>query len=455
MLMGAAAAPALAQNALVDLSDVDVSHGLVRVTNVADGDTVVASVGGLLARRNEDPGDDHYVYFDVADDVLFARTPPEVYVTFHYFDNAGVSLRLQYDSRTAPYKDTPAIGTTGSNVWKVHTVILNDAYFANRQNGGADFRIAAPPGATFYVDLAYIRVPAAHMPAVRVSPAQHFDVRPQPWRDICARWSEWTRARGRAEMLGSADHVLDSVSSPELADCFDNVNGSHLSFSLEVPVLKETADCPSGRACFDAHVGLWERLSALGARIDSFYLDEPFFAVRTFRDELPYGDHDAINQVIIWMQLVRERYPRAQIIHVEPYPALSAEALSWWLAALHAACAAHGLPVLDFFVLDHDWAAPGWSYPGIRQVQAQSRALGIPFGILFWASNQKNSTADGAWLTGLMRQGRMYRRAGIVPDLYDINDFMAIPRTTVPESEPGTYTHSIERFTTTFVRRRY
>jgi hypothetical protein len=456
VLAGAAGAtPAQAQNAVVDLADVDVSHALVRVGDVADGETIPVSVGGLAARRNADPGDDFYVYFDVADDVLFARTPREVYVTFHYFDNAGVVFRVQYDSTTAAYKDTAGFATTGTNVWKVHTVVLRDVLFANRQNGGADFRIAAQPGATFYVDLAYVRVPAAHMPIVRISPAQHPDVRPQPWRDLCNRWSEWPTVRSRTEMLGSADHILNSIGNAELADCFDNINASDVSLSVEVPVLKETAECPNGPACFDAHVGIWDRFVGLGARIGSFYLDEPFFAVRTYRQQLPYTDAEAVNQVVAWMRLVRQRYPHAQIIHVEPYPALSAATLSWWLSALHAACAAHGVPVLDFFVLDHDWAAPGWNFAGIRLVQSRSRALAIPFGVLFWASNQKNSTGDTDWQEGLTRQGRMYRRANIFPDLYDINDFMAIPRTTVPETEEGTFTRSVRRFTTAFVRRRY
>jgi hypothetical protein len=447
--------PVLAQNVSIDLAEVDISHGVSRVETVSDGDTVPVAAGHLLARRNENPAEDHYIYFDVADSFAFARTPPEVHLTFHYLDVAAVPLWIQYDSTTEVYKNTTPFLTTGTGVWKVHTVVLRDAYFANRQNGGADFRIASVPGAAFYVDLAYARVPAAHMPAVRISPAQDRQVRPQPWRDICSRWAEWSSARSRTEMLGSADHILHSIPAAELADCFEKINGSHVSLSVDAPVLKETQECPSGQACFDAHVGLWEGFQALGADIRSFYMDEPFFAVRTYRQELPYADHDAINQVVIWMRQVRERYPHAQLMQVEPYPALSPADLNWWQRALHAACAAHGVPVLDFFILDHDWAAPGWSYPGIRQIQAQSRALGVPFGVLFWASNQKTSTSDADWRLGLMRQGRMYERAGIVPDLFDINDFMAIPAATVPDSVSSTYTYSIRTFVDRYVRRRY
>ena len=74
-------------------------------------------------------------------------------MTFHYFDRAGLTLSLQYDSTTAAYQNGPALTTAGTNTWKAHTVILRDTHFRNRQNGGADFRIAAPPGVTFDVDL--------------------------------------------------------------------------------------------------------------------------------------------------------------------------------------------------------------------------------------------------------------------------------------------------------------
>jgi hypothetical protein len=448
-----AAGAGAGENALVDLRPVDLRHGLAHVATVADGQTRPVVIGGLEARRNEDPADDHYMYFDVDDGLLSGARPPEVHVLFHYFDVPGVSLRLQYDGALAAYQDTAAFSTAGTHTWKVHTVVLRDAAFRNRQNGGADFRIAALPGSTFYVDLVYVRVPAARLPAVRISPAQHRDVRPGPWRDVCSRWSEWSNARARADMIGSADHILHSIDGADLFDCFQRINDSHLELSVDAPVLKETAECPSGHACFHAHVGLWDRLAGLGARISSFYMDEPFLASRIHPEQLPYDDAQAVSEVVAWMRLVRERHPHAQIIQVEPYPALSVADLTWWLRALHAACAAQGVPVLDFFVLDHDWTAPGWTFPGIREIQAQSRALGVPFGVLFWAANQKTSTRDADWRRGLMRQGLKYQRAGIVPDLYDINDFMAIPVATVPDTDRSSYTYSVKLFVGRYVRR--
>jgi hypothetical protein len=253
-------------------------------------------------------------------------------------------------------------------------------------------------------------------------------------------------------MVGSADHLIASVANGELSDCFARLDAAGLGLSLEVPVLKEAAECRTGAGCFAAREGAWQRLMGLGAVIGSFYVDEPFLAARAHREVLGLSDADAVNEVVTWMRLVRERHPYAQIAQVEPYPALSSADLGWWQRALHDACAAHGVPILDFFVLDHDWAAPGWNFPEVAAVQAQSRALGVPFGVLFWAANKKTSTSDADWRRGLMRQGWRYQRAGIVPDLYDINDFMAIPAATVPDTDRSTYTGSVKTFIGRFVK---
>ena len=453
LVLLALAAPALAQNATVDLRDVDRAHSLRRV-EVADGETVPVTVAGLRARRNQDPARDHYVYFDVADAVLFAETPVEVRLTFHYLDRPGLTLWVEYDATASAYKRAPSFRTTGTNTWKARTEVLRDAYFANRQNGGADFRIAAPPGAAFTLDLVYVRVPASRLPAVRISPAQGEDVRPTGWRDLCTRWSEWRDARARVDMVGSADHLIASVPESELAECFARIDAASLSLSLEVPVLKPDAGCRGGASCFAARAPVWRRLADAGAVIGSFYMDEPLLAARTRPDALGLTDAEAVNQVVEWMRLARERYPYAQLMLVEPYPAIPAADLGWWQRALHAACAAQGVPILDFFVLDHDWTAPGWNFPEVAALQAQSRALGVPFGVLFWAADKKDSTDDSAWRRGLMRQGLKYQLAGIAPDLYDINDFMAIPAVTVPDDDRGSYTYSVKMFVGRYVRRR-
>jgi len=141
-----------------DLGGIDMEHDLRRVGGVPDGDTEPVDIGGRQARRNVDPDEDHYFYFNASDDFAYAGSRQELYVTVDYYDTGDGSIGLQYDSNTgedleAKYKSGGGITMTGSNEWRQHAFHLTDAWFGNRQNGGADFRIAGHDGTVFYLDV--------------------------------------------------------------------------------------------------------------------------------------------------------------------------------------------------------------------------------------------------------------------------------------------------------------
>jgi hypothetical protein len=118
--------------------------------NWDDGRTEPVTGASGPARRAipHQAGQPHYVYFNVTPG-LPANGP--TYVQVEYLDEGAGALRLQYDStdETAPlagrYKDAEEVRLTNTGAWKRHTWTLNDARFAGRQNGGADFRLALGP----------------------------------------------------------------------------------------------------------------------------------------------------------------------------------------------------------------------------------------------------------------------------------------------------------------------
>ena len=403
------ASDVFAQNVTADLSDVDTAHGLERV-DVADGDTIPVTLAGLRARQNADPADDHYVYFDVADSrPLRADAAPRSTSPSTTSTDPGAASGIQYDSTAAPYRNSPAIDIRAPTCGRSHTVVLRDVLFANRQNSGADFRVAAPPGATFDVDLVYVRIPGAHMPAVRIRP---------PSTPTCGRSPGATSARSgrngsdaaRARRCSAARTTCSTRSvARSWPTASSNINGSNVALSLEVPVLKETSDCPSGQACFNSHVGRVGPFRGAGrahrvvlpgrALLRRAHVPQAA-ALQRCGGGQPGGHLDAAR--------ARALSPRADH-RGGALPGAPGRDLGLWLAALHAACAAHGVPVMDFFVLDHDWAAARLELCRHPPGATRARSLAIPFGVLFWASNKKNSTTDTDWQTGLTRQGRMYR----------------------------------------------
>jgi hypothetical protein len=89
-----------------------------------------------------------YFYLRVDDTFLFDARDTSAFVTVEYFDAPGLSFSLHYDSNDpsgaveGAYTDGGDRQTTGSNTWMSTTFELSDVRFANRQNGGADLRIA-------------------------------------------------------------------------------------------------------------------------------------------------------------------------------------------------------------------------------------------------------------------------------------------------------------------------
>ncbi len=144
----------------------------------ADGDTVVvANQGGLNCRRNlvtSGGSADLYFYFAVADSFAFQGSQHELCVTMDYYDTGTASLRLQYDSDTgstsaAIYKDGGSVTLGNTNKWKRKIFHVTDAYFGNRQNSGADFRINRSATGSFYIDRILVTSALPKPPVIQLS----------------------------------------------------------------------------------------------------------------------------------------------------------------------------------------------------------------------------------------------------------------------------------------------
>ncbi|MHC4443438.1 MAG: sulfatase family protein [Planctomycetota bacterium] len=112
---------------------------------------------GRECRRNVDPNDDHYMYFAVDDAFAFEGSRPEVYITIEYRTLGGGTLQLQYDSSVSSNQDGGSVSLGSGGKWLRYTFHVTDAYFGNRQNGGADFRIYRSKNDSFYIDIVQVR----------------------------------------------------------------------------------------------------------------------------------------------------------------------------------------------------------------------------------------------------------------------------------------------------------
>lgn len=141
----------------VNLSNTDITDGVNRVT-VGDGNTTPDTKASRACRRNTNAaGGDYYMYFNVTDEFAFQGDRRVVAIAVDYYDLGNGTLTLQYDSiGGGAYKSAGSVTLGNKDTWLQYTFYLNDAYFGNRQNNGADFRIFGGVGATFYLDLVQV-----------------------------------------------------------------------------------------------------------------------------------------------------------------------------------------------------------------------------------------------------------------------------------------------------------
>ena len=109
--------------------------------------------------------------YSAADHNMVFDTDQAMEFTIEYYDAGAGTVELQYDS-TDPsatmygaYKVVPAFELTGTDQWRSAVVKATGVRFAGRQNGSADFRLAAAGDAILRVR------------SISVSPSQNTDLR--------------------------------------------------------------------------------------------------------------------------------------------------------------------------------------------------------------------------------------------------------------------------------------
>lgn len=141
----------------VDLGEQDVADGLQHVQN-NDGRTIGATAAGHACRRNFDPSGrtpDNFFYFAVDNVFAYAGTSNQFQIKVTYLDVSDGTLKFEYDAQGEGlpniYHPGGSAPFTGTGQWRTHTFNVDDAYFGDRQNVGADFRLFIGQSKTAYI----------------------------------------------------------------------------------------------------------------------------------------------------------------------------------------------------------------------------------------------------------------------------------------------------------------
>lgn len=410
---------------------------------VGDGDTVVDTVAGLEVRRNADPNDDFYMYFNVKDQFAFQGSKQSLFITFHYWDGPANTLRIQYDALTDPYFNGPEFTTTGTNKWKTKTVGFKNVYFGNRQNNGADFRIASTPGAYFYVDLVYVRElptftkawfnPQYHIPPGTTPNPAHF-------LNTCLNLGQWSSGLAGIQYFGGVYQSMTNGGDADLTNCFDNLKQHDKRLTMEMGVIKEPNNC-TGSSCFNAVYPSLQRFSNLGASMDVAAFDLPLTGARTLRN-----NHDmawAAQETAVFMSLLRNAFPHMQQFLIENLKYVSANDMVAWMQALDEECARIGTPMIDMLVIDADYNDGGINHASLAGIQDSVRSIGPRFGISYFGAG---ATSNAQYYQKVMNQAAAFYNFGIYPDVYWLTSWDPYPDVMIPETSSYSHTWTLLQF---------
>ena len=278
---------------------------------------------------------------------------------------------------------------------------------------------------------------------------------------------QWPETAKITDVFGCADHVINRLyTDEELGRAFRVMKDKGMRLGLEVGAVKHWGK--TGARAFEAQRPMWDRFNRLGGDVFALAFDEPLVAVtmhmdkeKEFADMTPEQRFEyAVEETACFVALVREHYPHILVGDIEVYPSMKADTVIAWVDALEARLKAKGVRGQDFFRLDVNWVAfpvQNGSWEDFARVEEHCKKKGIPFSMIFWASDlpgdPKKRDDPTAWYKGIMHQGEGYLKLGN-PDQYVIETWLDAPPEAYPETKDWTFTRSAVDFYNAFIKPR-
>lgn len=305
----------------------------------------------------------------------------------------------------------------------------------------------------------------AQVPAEKASKPE-FWMMPSPWPDnggplkeLINKDAGWSQTRKVIDGIAYWPILLNlHFTDKEIRQLFAKVRKYNLKFGFEVQVLKP--EYPTADISFKMLEDHMKRFEPLGAKVDRYAFDEPFYATKYV---LCKPDSFAIEETAKYIAKLRKSYPNVTIGDIEPYPVMKLDELKSFITKLNEECGRLGVKGLDFFRVDVDWQSMNNTYGGswveVKQLEDFCRSRGIKFSLIYWAANypklaEMKLADDLTWYLGVMNQGNTYAAVGGKPDEYVIESWVHTPKHSLPEKDKTSFTGSVLDFYNRFLKRK-
>ncbi|MFO0996676.1 MAG: hypothetical protein U1F33_08315 [Alphaproteobacteria bacterium] len=258
----------------------------------------------------------------------------------------------------------------------------------------------------------------------------------------------WSKAAGRVNVFKVSTQFLERMPDETLSRTFAELKRRNIALAVEGVMLTRVGTCGvgvEGHGTATMMESVAERVRRLGGELRYVAMDEPLWFGHRYAgpNACKFSVEAVARDVAGKVAAIRKIFPQVQVGDIEPVA--SPEVPDWvdqvmdWTKAYEAAA---GEP-LAFFEADMQWRAP-WS-KDLRQLAARLRAAGIKFGVIY--NGNPNEQSDEAWATHAEEHFvAVEDHLGIRPEQAILQTWMARPVRMLPETQPGTMTHLVNRY---------
>jgi hypothetical protein len=263
----------------------------------------------------------------------------------------------------------------------------------------------------------------------------------------------WTTAASHIGVFKLYTFELDLLSDADLSNLLADLKRRHIALALEWPALTPDGCGSAGIEGFiqtnnGASQGriYAERIRDRGGSLQYIAFDEPYYfgafydgptACHWTPDKIAQNAAQSVAQI-------HTVFPDAIVGDIEVVPALSPapDWLDGYQAWVDAWQRITGTP-LAFFHFDVDWGSD-WK-PAVAALARALKMRHIPVGQIYIGS--VDATSDAEWVTSAEQRWTDFETRGSpIPDQVIFQSWESFPKHVLPETDPTTFTHLIDRY---------
>lgn len=261
----------------------------------------------------------------------------------------------------------------------------------------------------------------------------------------------WATTASRVQVFKLSTQFAAKADDHALRSVIEDLDRRHIALGLEALIMRGNGPCGNGIEGYSAPNTMKlaaERIKNLGGKLRYAAMDEPLWFGH--HHDGPQACKTPIKQlaqaISADVAVLRNAFPEIQIGDIEPLtptagPSWIDEIMAWTTEYQSAT----GIP-LAFFHIDLDWK-PNWREP-LRQLVARLREAGIKPGIIY--NGNVNDASDLAWTQRAeQRFLEIEAEPALRPDHAILQTWMPRPSRLLPETQPGTMTNLVLRYTAT------